>query len=270
MKPMILVTTDDGIFSPGLKAAVAAVKHIGDVFIVAPRYQQTAMSRSFPKGDSIGIIEQVSLEIDSVTYAGHAVYGSPAQAVSHAVLELVSSRPSLCVCGINYGENLGTGLFPSGTIGAALEASTYGIPGLAMNLEASIEMQHSSDYNPLDWNAAMYFTSYFANLILNEGLPKAIALLNVNIPTTATPETPIRETRQSMQDYLVFKKPGKRDFSKSFRLQTEVKIDTATLEPDSDIKACMIDRVVSVTPLTQDLTARLEWGRPEWASRTHD
>jgi len=267
MKPLILVTSDDGIFSPGLKAAAAAVKHLGDILIVAPRYQQTAMSRSFPKGDSIGIIEKVSLEIDDITYAGYAVYGSPAQAVSHAVLELASGKPDLCLCGINYGENVGTGLFPSGTIGAALEASTYGIPGLAINLEASIEMQHSSDYNPLDWSTAMYFTSYFANLILNEGLPKEIGVLNVNIPITATPETPIRKTRQSMQDYFVFKKPGNRDFSKNFRLQTEVKIDKASLEPDSDIKACIIDRVVSVTPLTQDITARLEWGKPEWALR---
>ena len=239
---------------------MAAVKHLGDIFIVAPRYQQTAMSRSFPKGDGIGIIEKVILDVDGVPYSGYTVYGSPAQAVSHAVLELSAIKPDLCLCGINYGENVGTRLFPSGTIGAALEASTYGIPGLAINLEASIEMQHSSDYNPLNWSTAMHFTSYFSNLILNEGLPKEIGVLNVNIPTNATPKTPIRKTRQSMQDYFVFKKPEKRDLSKGFRLQTEVRIDLAKLEPDSDIKACIIDRVVSVTPLTQDITARIEWG----------
>ena len=270
MKPLILITNDDGILSPGLRAAAVAVKHLGDLLIVEPRYQQTSMSRSFPKGDGIGIIEKISLEIEGTTHVGYAVHGSPAQAVSHAVLELTSRKPDLCLVGINYGENLGTGLFPSGTIGAAFEASTYGIPGLGVNLEASIEMQHSSDYNPLDWKTAMHFTSYFADLILNEGLPKEIGVLNVNIPITATPETPIRKTRQSMQDYFVFKKPSNRDFSKGFRLQTEVKIDEASLEPDSDIKACILDRVVSVTPLTQDITARIKWGKPEWEFRRKD
>jgi 5'-nucleotidase len=265
MKPLILVTNDDGVFSPGLKAAVAALRHFGEILIVAPRSQQTAMSRSFPKGDDIGIIDQVDLQIDDVNYTAYSVHGSPAQAVAHAVLELAPRKPDLCMIGINYGENLGTGLFPSGTIGAGLEVSTYGTPALAVNLEASIEMQFSSDYKPLDWKTAMHFTSYFGDLILSDGLPKPITVLNVNIPTSATTETPIRKTRQSMQDYFVFKRPGKRDFSKAFRLQTEVLIDQATLEPDSDIKACIIDRVISVTPLTQDLTARIEWGKPEWA-----
>ncbi len=270
MKPLILITNDDGILSPGLRAAIAAVRHLGEIFVVAPRYQQTSMSRSFPKSDDIGIIEQISLEADGVNYLGYGVHGSPAQAVSHAVLELTPRRPDLCVCGINYGENLGTGLLRSGTIGAALQASTYGIPALATSLEASIEMQHSSEYHQLDWKTAMYFTGYFANLILSEGLPKSIGVLNVNVPATATPETPIRKTRQSMQDYFVFKKPGNRDYSKNFWLQTEMKIDRGSLQPDSDIKAFVIDRVVSVTPLTQDLTARLDWGKPEWALQRKD
>jgi len=264
MKKLILITNDDGIYSPGLKAAVSAVKHSGDMLIAAPRYQQTAMSRAFPKGTDIGIIEKVGLEIDGIFYDGYAINGSPAQAVSHAVLELATRKPDLCIAGINYGENVGTGLFPSGTIGATLEACTYGIPGLAVNLEASIEMQHSSDYNPLDWGTAMYFTNYFANLILEEGLPREIGILNINIPITATPETPIRKTRQSMQDYFYYKKPSKRDFSKSFKFEVEAKIDEASLEPDSDIKATIIDRVVSVTPLNANLTARSEWGKPEW------
>ena len=267
MKKLILVTNDDGVFSPGLKAAVSAVKNFGDILIAAPRYQQTAMSRSFPKGKDIGIIEQVNLEIDGSSYDAYAINGSPAQAVSHAVLEFANRVPDLCVAGINYGENVGTALFPSGTIGAILEACTYGIRGLAVNLEASIEMQHSSNYNPLDWGTAMFFTNYFANFILERGLPREIGSLNINIPTTATPKTPVRKTRQSMQDYFFYKKPGKRDFSQGFKFEVEVKIDKAALEPDSDIKATIIDRVVSVTALNADLTARTEWGKPEWGQQ---
>lgn len=256
MKPLLLITNDDGIFSPGLKAAAEAVESLGDLLIVAPRYQQTSMSRAFPKGDDVGIIESVELKINDKTHTAYAVHGSPALAVSHAVLELANRKPSLCISGINYGENLGTSVFPSGTIGAALEADTYGIPGLAVNLGASIEMQHSSDYNRLDWNVAMILATKFAKKIIKDGLPYEVALLNVNIPPTANTETEIRVTSQSRQDYFVFKKPEERDFSKSYRLKVEIKIDQATLEQDSDIKAYVFDRVITVTPITWNLTAK--------------
>lgn len=259
MCPLILVTNDDGIFSPGLQSAAEATKNLGDLLIAAPRFQQTSMSRAVPKGDDIGKIESVDLQLSDGVNPAFAVYGSPAQAVSHAILELTSRNPDLCISGINYGENLGTALFSSGTIGAALEANTYNIPGLAISLEASIAMQHSADYSPMDWETAIYFTTFFAKKILEEGLPHEIALLNINVPSSATKETEIRITCQSRQDYFVFKKPGKRDISKGYQLKTETKIDKQTLEPNSDIQAFVFDRVVSVTPITWDLTAKSEW-----------
>jgi len=258
MKPLILITNDDGVLSPGLRAAAEAVAELGELLIVAPRFQQTSMSRSFPKGDDIGKIEEVILTINGKQHIAYGVIGSPAQAVSHGLLEIASRKPALCISGINYGENLGTGLSVSGTIGAALEANTYGIPGLAVNLAASIKMQHSSDYDPLDWEVAMFFTKLFASKIIKNGLPPDTALLNINVPSTATPNTPIRLTVQSRQDYFVFEKPPKRDFSKGFRLKVVIKIDEKTLEPDSDIKA-FLDGVVSVTPISWDLTARQYW-----------
>jgi 5'-nucleotidase len=259
MKPLILITNDDGIFSPGLLAAAESAKDFGDLLIAAPRYQQTSMSRAFPKGDDIGRIECTDLVVRGDVIRCYGVHGSPAQAVSHAILELSTRNPSLCISGINYGENLGTGLFPSGTIGAALEANTYNIPGLAINLEASIEMQHSDSYNSLNWKTGIYFTSLFAKRVIEEGLPPEIALLNVNIPSTATQDTEMRVTRQSRQDYFVFKKPVNRDIARPYQLKTEIRIDRDTLEPDSDIKAFVFDRVISVTPITWDLTAKTSW-----------
>jgi 5'-nucleotidase len=256
MKQLILITNDDGIYSPGLKAAAEAVRELGDLMIAAPRHQQTSMSRAFPKADDLGVIEIVELEISHAKRTAYAIHGSPAFAVSHAVLELCDRRPALCISGINYGENLGLSVFPSGTIGAALEADTYDIPALAVSLEASIDMQHSSEYNPLDWEVAKYFTAHFAANILRDGLPRRTALLNVNIPRTAKPDTEIRITHQSRQNYFVFRKPEPRDFSKSFRLRVETEVDYETLESDSDIKAFVVDRVVSVTPLTWDLTTK--------------
>src|SRR5208283_4766602 len=107
MKPMILITNVDGIFFPGLHAIVSAVKHLGDVLIVAPVHQQTATGRAIMKDPNGGMIDKISLVIDNANYTAYAVYGSPAEAASHAILELAPKKPDLCIAGINYGENLG-------------------------------------------------------------------------------------------------------------------------------------------------------------------
>jgi 5'-nucleotidase len=259
VEPLILVTNDDGVLSPGLVAAVEAVQELGEVLISAPRYQQTSMSRAFPIGDGLGRIEIIDLEVGPYSHRGFGVHGSPAQAVSHAILEIAGRTPNLCVSGINYGENLGMSVFHSGTIGAALEASTYGIPGLAVSLEAGVELHETEDYPPMDWQMAKRFTRLLAAQILKEGLSGDIALLNVNVPGGATPETEVRVTIQSRQDYLVLEKPDSRDFAAPLRLRTSVRIDESSLEADCDVRAFALDQVVSVTPLTWSLTAREHW-----------
>jgi len=259
VEPLILVTNDDGVLSPGIVAAVEAVQDLGEVLISAPRYQQTSMSRAFPIGDGLGRIDVIDLQVGSYLHRGFGVHGSPAQAVSHAMLEIAGRTPDLCVSGINYGENLGMSVFHSGTIGAALEASTYGIPGLAVSLEAGVELHDAEDYRPMDWQLAKHLTRLLAAQILNEGLSGDIALLNANVPGGATPETEVRVTTQSRQDYLVLEKPGSRDFAAPLRLQASVRIDESTLEANCDIRAFALDQVVSVTPMTWSLTARERW-----------
>src|SRR5258708_18722468 len=163
MRPLILLTNDDGIHSPGLKAAAEAVAHLGDVLIVAPRYQQTAMSRSLPVAPDMGIIETFPLEIAGQTLTIYGVHGSPAQAVKHAILELAPRKPSLCVSGINYGENLGASITVSGTVGAAIAASTHRLPSLALSTETDIDIHQSDTYGHLNWETASYFTAHFAS-----------------------------------------------------------------------------------------------------------
>jgi len=259
MSPLILVTNDDGVLSPGIAAAVEAVQELGDVLISAPRHQQTSMGRAFPIGSGLGRIDAVDVRAGERMHGGFGVHGSPAQAVSHAMLEIADQMPDLCVSGINYGENLGMSVFHSGTIGAALEASTYGIPGLAVSLEAGVAAHQAQDYPPMDWRPAIHFTRSAAAQILKEGLPGDIALLNVNVPACATRETEVRVTRQSRQDYLVLVKPEPRDLSTPLMLQTVVRVDEGGLEADSDIRAFAFDHVVSITPLTWSLTATQHW-----------
>jgi len=258
-RPLILITNDDGLMSPGLLAAAEAVADLGDLLLVAPKDQQTSMSHAFPKGKTVGSIERVELLVGNKKIGCYAIDGSPAQSVSHAVLELSDRLPSLCISGINYGENLGLGLSISGTVGAAFEADAYDIPAIAASLQADVSTQHSSEYAELDWNAAKYFTRLLAKKILEEGLPSPISVLNLNIPHGATEETEVVRTTQSRQQYFVYLRPGPRDIAQPFKFAVDIVVDENTLEPDSDIQALIYDRKVSVTPLTWVMTAESPW-----------
>lgn len=258
MRPLILITNDDGVLSPGIKAAAEAVDSLGELLIAAPLTQQTSMSRAYPKGEDVGIIEVFEIDVNGRKQVAYGIHGSPAQAVTHGVLELATRKPDLCVSGINYGENIGLNLIPSGTVGGALEADTYDIPAIAVSQEVNIELHHATEYSKQSWDVSIHFTRLFAERLINCGLPKKVAALNINIPANASVDTPVRYTTQSRQNYFVFSHPGTRDFSKPYKLKVKLEIDTNTLEKSSDIQAIVYDRVVSVTPLLWDLTGQYD------------
>jgi 5'-nucleotidase len=262
LQPLILVTNDDGIGSPGLHAAVAAVADLGEVLVVAPHTQQTGMGRAVPPGTLVGVIEEYPLVVDGISYKAYSVHGSPAQAVLHGLFELASRKPGLCISGINYGENLGASLTRSGTVGAALEAASNGIPAIATSFEVDTAYHHATSYATVDWEIAVHFTHLLAKNVLSHGLPSGVDLLNISIPATATPTTQMRLTRQSHQNYFEERKPPTRDYAQPYRFYAQISFDKAYLEPDSDIYAFAVDRVVSVSPLTLNLTPK-NW-LPQW------
>ncbi len=131
-RPLILFTNDDGIGSPGLWTVVDAFCDLGDVLVVAPREQQSGTGRSMPVTSS-GRIHKEQRTIMGTIRDVYSVEGTPAQAVQHGVFELSDRLPALCVSGINYGENTGNGVTISGTVGAALEAASLGIPAIAVS-----------------------------------------------------------------------------------------------------------------------------------------
>jgi 5'-nucleotidase len=252
---LILVTNDDGIRSPGLRAAAEAASSLGELIIAAPRWQQTAAGRSLPASFTGRIYEEM-IEVNGERLLAYAVEGSPAQVVQHAILELAPRLPDLVVSGINYGENLGSGITVSGTVGAALEAATFGVVGLAASL--GVEKQyHTSHSTEVDFGSATHFTAHFARLLLNKEIPFDVDVLKLDVPASATPETPWRLTRVSRQRYFVPVAAQDRTLTMPSPIDYEQDIQPEQLEPDSDIYAFAIDQIVSVSPLSLDLTARV-------------
>jgi 5'-nucleotidase len=257
IRPLILLTNDDGIASPGLAAAAEAALDLGELLIVAPATQQTGMGRATP-AIAGGAVSEETVHARSRELPAYAVTGSPAQAVIYGVIVLAPRRPDLVISGINYGENPGTCVTASGTVGAALQAAEFGIPGLAVSLETA-KTYHREYGSEVDWSGAMHYTHYFAQALLREQLPFDVDVLKVDVPGNATPETPWRTTRLSRQPYYeAYRIEDQPQDDALVRLDYDVKIRWDTLEMDSDIYAFTKDRIVSVTPLSQDLTSRID------------
>jgi 5'-nucleotidase len=168
-KPLILVCNDDGIGAPGIRALVEAVKHLGDVVVVAPDSPQSAM------GHAVTISKPLRLEKSKI-YGDLVAYqcsGTPADCVKIAVDKVLHRKPDLLVSGINHGSNSSINILYSGTMSAAMEGGIEGIPAVGFSLcDFSIDA---------DFSLAAKIASNVAQNILSNGLPPGV-LLNVNIP----------------------------------------------------------------------------------------
>jgi 5'-nucleotidase len=254
-KPQILLTNDDGIRSPGLWAAAEALSALGYVTVAAPREQSSGAGRSLPS-TSDGLIQAETLVVHGQSWQIYAVGGTPAQAVQHGMLEILSQPPDLVVSGINYGENVATGITISGTVGAAMESASLGIPSLAVSLQTD-PTHHLSYSTEVDFSVAAHFTAYFARLLLEKRLPAGVDLLKVDVPANATPATPWDWTRLSRQRYYVPLKPKRASWDIPEPVGYALACDL-NLEPeDSDVYTLIRKQRVSVTPLTLDLTAQV-------------
>lgn len=256
-RPLILFTNDDGIDSPGLWASAGAFLHMADVLIVAPIEQQSGTGRSLPITSRGNIIER-QLTIGGQTITGYGVGGTPAQAVQHGVYELSDRWPSLVVSGINYGENVGNGVTISGTVGAALEAACLGIPALAVSLQVATDL-HLSYSKEVNFGTAAYFTHFFGEWLLqNKARYEDTDVLKIDIPLHATPETPWKITRVSRKRLYWPVRPSRRDFSQDGYVGYAPNLDPSTAEPDSDIYTVLHEGLVSVSPVSVDLSARTD------------
>lgn len=129
-RPLILVTNDDSIVSPGIRTLIEVMKQLGDVVVVAPDSPQSAMGHAITINNTLHI-DKVNL--DSELEHEYSCSGTPVDCVKLAVREILKRKPDLCVSGINHGSNSSINVIYSGTMSAAVEAGIEGIPAIGFS-----------------------------------------------------------------------------------------------------------------------------------------
>ncbi len=235
----ILITNDDGIFAPGLRALQRAFGTSHDVTVVAPDRERSAIGH--------GITLHQPLRAEAVTLGngcrGVAVSGTPADCIKIAVLEVMDHKPDMVISGINPGANLGININYSGTVAAAKEASLYGINALAV----SVQTPHSDYYDEM----ARYMVS-LAGQVASAGMPFG-SFLNVNFPDMPVAETAgVRICRQGIE---MFPENIEKRVDPRNRPYYWQGCDAQTFHdnPDSDGSAVAAN-YIAITPLKCDTT----------------
>lgn len=249
MRPLILVTNDDGINAPGIHALFKAMSEIGDAYIVAPDRERSAVSHS--------LTLHRPLRVEEVRERVYHTNGTPTDCVAIAINKILPRKPDLVASGINRGANLGDDVTYSGTVAAAMEGTQLGIPSFAISLAGE---------KPFHYEVAVPFALEVARYILDTGLP-GDTLLNVNVPNRQKEALmSIRITAQGRRSYdnaiqEIYSPSGEKHFW--------IGGGKPTWEQggDMDMQA-VFDGHVSVTPIHLDLTnyESLEVLRKMWKS----
>ena len=169
MKPLILVTNDDGIYSKGINSLVTVAINFGDVVVVAPDKPQSGMGHAITINNPLRL-NKVNL-MDGVL--AYATSGTPVDCVKMGIFEILKKKPDLIISGINHGENTSTNVLYSGTMSAAVEGAMEDIPSIGFSLA-----DFGSD---ADFNASSIIASKIIEKVLSIDFPRNICL-NVNIP----------------------------------------------------------------------------------------
>jgi 5'-nucleotidase len=180
---MILVTNDDGIHSKGIIILAKALQEIGNILVVAPDSEQSAVAHS--------LTLHRPLRVEKIKKNFYAVDGTPADCIHVGVNTILPQRPRLVVSGINKGGNLGDDIIYSGTVSAAFEGTLLGIPSFAISL---VSRSH------FKFDVAARFALRVARYIMRRGLPRN-TFLNINVPNLDEKE--IRSYRITQQGRLV-------------------------------------------------------------------
>lgn len=235
-QPLILVTNDDGVHAPGLRALFEAVSSLGKAIIVAPERDNSAVSHALTMTRPLRVFE---LEKNI-----HVIDGTPTDCVTIATRKILPRQPDLLVSGINPGANLGDDISYSGTVSAAIEGTMHGIPSLAFSL-ASMTMY--------DFEVAAAVAWKLASLALTWKLPSN-TLLNINIPPLTVAD--IKGIRFTRQGRRIYQDSIQETFDPWGRKHYWIGGGTVQWSPDGDKTddQAIAEGYISVTPIQLDLT----------------
>ncbi len=241
MKPLrILISNDDGIFAPGIFALAQSLRELGEVIVVAPDRQQSAVGHAITMNSPVRVYP---FHVNGTMF-GYAIDGTPADAVKFAVRNIMKDNPpDVLVSGINHGSNTAVNVIYSGTVSAATEGAILGIPSIAVSL---------TTYDTPDFGYSAKFARKLTEFVAEKGLPPG-TVLNVNVPNV--PEDEIRgvvvtrQGRSNWDDYYEKRlDPGKREY---YWLTGSLQV----LDKEEDIDQVAINnKKVSITPIHYDLT----------------
>jgi len=252
--PVILVTNDDGVYSEGIAVLSNALRHIGNVYIVAPEREQSAVGHA--------LTLHRPLKSEKVNKRVYSINGTPTDCVILGVNRLLPRKPNIIVSGINNGGNMGDDITYSGTVAAAIEGTFLGIPSIAVSLVVEPLNSESRRRKPSGLREAVRFIKRLTSIVLKDGLPPD-TLLNVNVPDIPKSKG-IKLTRQ-----------GKRVYDNSIQEMLDPRgrkhywIGGGTplwhTGEDTDFEAIR-KGFISVTPIHLDLTnyRALEYMRNKW------
>ncbi|HEX8690992.1 MAG TPA: 5'/3'-nucleotidase SurE [Longimicrobium sp.] len=183
---LILCTNDDGYLAPGLGVLAKAARALGEVHVVAPDREQSATSHS--------LTMHVPIRARQVAERTHYVTGTPTDCVMLGVEALLPRRPDFVLSGVNHGMNMGEDVLYSGTVSAAMEATIFGIPAVAVSYAGRGDVDHLEAYGPL-------LERLLRQIVGRGGFPPE-TLLNVNLP--AIPPEQVRGVRVTRLGRRVF------------------------------------------------------------------
>jgi 5'-nucleotidase len=240
-KPLILITNDDGITAPGLRALIGIMRSIGRVVVMAPDKPQSGMGHAVTIQTPLRIHE-IAREPD---YEEYSCNGTPADCVKLGQKVILKSNPDLIVSGINHGSNASINVLYSGTMAAVLEGAMEDIPSIGFSLD---------DYSPdADFSHTAAFISSIAGNVLKNSLPKGVCL-NVNIPARNGQEIKgIKVVRQAKafwdEDFDERKDPHRRNY---YWLRGVFTLKDSGEDTDT---WALSNNYVSIVPVQVDLTA---------------
>lgn len=243
-KPLILVTNDDGITAPGLRALIGFMKEIGDVVVVAPDSPQSGKGHAITIDNAL-FSAKIAVDKKDGEHLEYSCSGTPADCVKLGLQELLTRKPDLCVSGINHGSNSSINVIYSGTMSAAIEAGIEGIPAIGFSL---------CDYS---WNADFEPTGDTIKKIVKEALDKGIpkgVVLNVNIPKLEKDQlVGIKICRQARANWKESFDKRTNPMGKEYYWLTG-EFELLDKGEDTDIHA-LSEGYISVVPTQFDLTA---------------